>query len=1376
MVQRDLTVNIDGDPSGFDRASDDVVTRSLAMERQIAALERRLQSYEGQLKKTSETQKKQAETATKAGQGMQGGLASLITVGVAAGAAVTGAGVAFSLFAAVAIPSIKRVWDSQKNLNVSFETMNGNQRTTSVLVQQLAGDYQQLANSYEPKTLAAFNGLLLTARGIMPELNNVLAGTTVGVQGFVGKIEGFVQGQDMTNFLGWAGRTAPSALNTLGTTAATTGSLATTLIQQVAPLGLTTLQAANGALGMANALAKSNPELAQLAITTLAVRAPITGAVSGLANMTGKLAQAGGGTSALAKGARALNGALGASPLLYVAAGSALAFFALKAFSAKSSTDGLIDSLRLATGASGNNVAGYKALGAVLHNELNKSTAELDQIQVKAGGSGGKLAGIQNGQGLAAVRLTSAQKQLQAAIDDNDKSMRNITEGSKTLAGQMSITAVQARQLADAAGVDLSKSVDKSGKLSEAAAAKIRNYSAAVQLAKNPTERLKADWDLANNSSLLLKDRIVGVTDALDAYYNPSIAAYKATIALKDGYGTLLPQLAKLKGNLTGNTAASRSLQTAFAGQLDTVANLYATTFNQTKSTAAASAAVKAQLPLLYALAGNNKTARQQVDALAKSTYNTVGPTRISHDAFLAQAKAMGIAKGRAEDLWKQLQKLKDPITGQATLYANGSWRTTVEGRFPGISKAKGGHIPATHPGASRAYDSVPAMLRVDEHVLTPEEVDAMGGHGAVYRLRKAALRGEVKGYATGGKVSLTGDSRSNATVESAVTHPIASGITDLMNSISSVMAQAWKKFAQSGGAVVAAARSQIGLPYSWGGGGTGGPSYGIGRGAGTYGFDCSGLSEYAWYQGRHVDIGGSTGPQAANSSAIGGPRPGALGFVGSPIHHVMVGSDRPGYVIQAPHTGAYVEEVQRGSSNWRWPNAAGYASGGAVRGDATVLGEAFTRGKVSLSEAALARMLQIAGGAGRRGEDHSAQIADASQVRVWAEPETQGEAYIPLAASKRSRSTEILSSVARSFGLKVTRMADGGILSYADGGTTSDLNLSSILSDYTGGLNAASKADVTAAAKSRTSEIRKLKDAEDALARARKAHHKDWAKIREDERHVKQDRADLAAATRKLADTEARYRAGQQSPATQLGSALGLNIRNTGAFIANLTKLNARGYGTLAQQLLAMGGTDAEKIAADAVKFSNAKLKALQNQVGTAQSQATQLSNLGNTLAVSNALKGGKYTTFAALQTATGLDATTLAAVIRGMQSTLAKTTAGKALLADMKTYGFARGGMVLGPGGVDQVPIMATAGEWITPASQVGPNMAVLQAIRSGARLGDTYLTGGHRTPPAATSVHKTNNILPGATIQLSEKADVDLLAQQLDWQARTASFGGN
>lgn len=40
---------------------------------------------------------------------------------------------------------------------------------------------------------------------------------------------------------------------------------------------------------------------------------------------------------------------------------------------------------------------------------------------------------------------------------------------------------------------------------------------------------------------------------------------------------------------------------------------------------------------------------------------------------------------------------------------------------------------------------------------------------------------------------------------------------------------------------------SQMGVPYSWGGGSLTGPSKGVGDGAGTVGFDCSGLMRYAF-------------------------------------------------------------------------------------------------------------------------------------------------------------------------------------------------------------------------------------------------------------------------------------------------------------------------------------------------------------------------------------------------------------------------------------------------------------------------------------------------------------------------------------------------
>lgn len=59
--------------------------------------------------------------------------------------------------------------------------------------------------------------------------------------------------------------------------------------------------------------------------------------------------------------------------------------------------------------------------------------------------------------------------------------------------------------------------------------------------------------------------------------------------------------------------------------------------------------------------------------------------------------------------------------------------------------------------------------------------------------------------------------------------------------------------------------------------------------------------------------------------------------------------------------------------------------------------------------------------------EDHTAQIAPAGAMRLWAEPETGGEAYIPLADNKRARSTQILGAVADSFGYQLTPFADGG-------------------------------------------------------------------------------------------------------------------------------------------------------------------------------------------------------------------------------------------------------------------------------------------------------------------------------------------------------------
>lgn len=67
-----------------------------------------------------------------------------------------------------------------------------------------------------------------------------------------------------------------------------------------------------------------------------------------------------------------------------------------------------------------------------------------------------------------------------------------------------------------------------------------------------------------------------------------------------------------------------------------------------------------------------------------------------------------------------------------------------------------------------------------------------------------------------------------------------------------------------SGGKAVLSALQYLGTPYSWGGGGIGGPSTGFGPGATTTGFDCSSLVQFAYHQASGLTLPRTTDSQAA--------------------------------------------------------------------------------------------------------------------------------------------------------------------------------------------------------------------------------------------------------------------------------------------------------------------------------------------------------------------------------------------------------------------------------------------------------------------------------------------------------------------------------
>jgi peptidoglycan DL-endopeptidase RipA len=108
---------------------------------------------------------------------------------------------------------------------------------------------------------------------------------------------------------------------------------------------------------------------------------------------------------------------------------------------------------------------------------------------------------------------------------------------------------------------------------------------------------------------------------------------------------------------------------------------------------------------------------------------------------------------------------------------------------------------------------------------------------------------------------------------------------------------------------VIRRAMSQIGVPYSWGGGNANGPSRGIDQGANTVGFDCSGLYLYA-FAGVGIKLPHYSGDQynAGRKIPSAQMRRGDLIFYGpnASQHEAMYLGN--GMMLEAPYTGSQVK------------------------------------------------------------------------------------------------------------------------------------------------------------------------------------------------------------------------------------------------------------------------------------------------------------------------------------------------------------------------------------------------------------------------------------------------------------------------------------
>lgn len=235
--------------------------------------------------------------------------------------------------------------------------------------------------------------------------------------------------------------------------------------------------------------------------------------------------------------------------------------------------------------------------------------------------------------------------------------------------------------------------------------------------------------------------------------------------------------------------------------------------------------------------------------------------------------------------------------------------------------------------------------------------------------------------------------------------------------------------------------------------------------------------------------------------------------------------------------------------------------------------------------------------------ENHIAQIAPAGAMRVWAEPETMGEGYVPFAPSKRLRSRAITEEIVRRLdgdpdGIQwnangsITNFASGGGFTYSPSGTRRDTGY--VQSSYSSSHQPIDRDAYLKSVRAQKNAVDSLRAAEAKLAQVRKSKGT-RAQIVAAEARVSKARRSVATATEAARKAEARYKKTFSLSDWQktLKSAVSANA----SYESNLAKISSRGGGAVIEQLRDLGEEGAAMVAALA-KASNKQFKDIVNNL----------------------------------------------------------------------------------------------------------------------------------------------------------------------------------
>lgn len=180
----------------------------------------------------------------------------------------------------------------------------------------------------------------------------------------------------------------------------------------------------------------------------------------------------------------------------------------------------------------------------------------------------------------------------------------------------------------------------------------------------------------------------------------------------------------------------------------------------------------RANAEALDRLAGRANEYRDSAKKAGDSTARLNGIEDDAYKRLYNTARQLGLSKTAADRYAASVlgipPRVTTPVTTPGSKQANAELEalrrhllalpTSVGIRVGVTSSGRTGVTAVAHGGAIGSgvgtVDEVPLLAMRGEHMWTTREVAGVGGHGAMFRLRRAAREGRLRGYAAGGIVS----------------------------------------------------------------------------------------------------------------------------------------------------------------------------------------------------------------------------------------------------------------------------------------------------------------------------------------------------------------------------------------------------------------------------------------------------------------------------------------------------------------------------------------------------------------------------------------------------------------------------------------------